>query len=112
MKRIMFFTAVTLLLGVCTNSFAQNKTSGMAKDIVPEEYYSQLMREGKIVVTHEDQNPNLDLIPKSQYASKIRSNLVKKQPKHFYYTYEALYYVPQTITVQRASEIPVPFLRW
>ena len=105
MKRIMFFTAATLLLGVCTNSFAQNKTSGMAKDIVPEEYYSQLMREGKIVVTHEDQNPNLDLIPKSQYASKIRSNLVKKQPKHFYYTYEALYYVPQTITVQRASEI-------
>lgn len=105
MKKILFYTAATLLLGVCTNSFAQNKTSGMAKDIVPEEYYSQLKKDGKIVVTHEDQNPNLDLIPKSQYASKIRSNLVNKQAKHFYYTYEALYYVPQTITVQKASEI-------
>ena len=105
MKRIMFFTAATLLLGVCTNSFAQNKTSVMAKDIVPEEYYLQLKKDGKIVVTHEDQFPKLELIPESQYASKIRSNLVNKQAKHFYYTYEALYYVPQTITVQKASEI-------
>ena len=105
MKRIIFFTAATLLFGVCTNSFAQNKTSGMSKDIVPEEYYSQLMRDGKIVITHENQVPDLKLIPKSQYVSNIRSNLIKKQPKHFYYTYEALYYVPQKITVQKASEI-------
>lgn len=105
MKRIIFFTAATLLLGVCTNAFGQNKTSGTAKDIVPEVYYSQLIKDGKIVITHEDGKGNLKLIPKSQYAGKIRSNLVKKQPKHFYYTYEALYYIPQRMTVQKASEI-------
>lgn len=105
MKRIVFFTAATLLLGVCTNAFGQNKTSGTAKDIVPEVYYSQLIKDGKIVITHEDGKGNLKLIPKSQYAGKIRSNLVKKQPKHFYYTYEALYYIPQRMTVQKASEI-------
>lgn len=105
MKRILFFTVATLLLGVCTNAFGQNKTSGTAKDIVPEVYYSQLIKDGKIVITHEDGKGNLKLIPKSQYAGKIRSNLVKKQPKHFYYTYEALYYIPQRMTVQKASEI-------
>lgn len=105
MKRIVFFTVATLLLGLCTNAFGQNKTSGTAKDIVPEVYYSQLIKDGKIVITHEDGKGNLKLIPKSQYAGKIRSNLVKKQPKHFYYTYEALYYIPQRMTVQKASEI-------
>ena len=83
----------------------QSKTSGNVKDIVGDRFYSQLIRDGKIVITHEDQFVNLELIPKSQYASKLKSNLIQKQPKHFYYTYEALYYLPKTITVQRASEI-------
>ena len=85
--------------------FGQTKTSGKVKDIVGDRFYSQLIRDGKIVITHEDQFVNLELIPKSQYASKLKSNLIQKQPKHFYYTYEALYYLPKTITVQRASEI-------
>ncbi|MCR4743573.1 MAG: hypothetical protein K5866_11975 [Treponema sp.] len=105
MKRIVFFTTAMLLLGVDTSLFAQNKTSGTAKDIVGEKYYSQLIKEGKIVLTHEEQVVNLELIPKSQYAVKLKSNLIKKQPKHFYYTYEALYYLPKTITIQKASEI-------
>jgi len=98
------FLITFLLLGVCTNMFAQN-TSGKVADIVDSKYLATLKRDGKIVVTHEDQVVNLKLMPKTAYAAKIKNNLIKKQPKHFYYTYEALYYVPQTITVQRASEI-------
>ena len=85
--------------------FAQNKTSGKVADIVNSKYLSQLKKEGKIVITHEDQVVNLELMPKTDYAANIKNNLINKQPKHFYYTYEALYYVPETITVQKASEI-------
>ena len=92
-------------LGVCTGMFAQNKTSGKVNDIVDAKYVAALKRDGKIVVTHEDQVVNLQLMPKTAYAANIKNNLIKKQPKHFYYTYEALYYLPKTITVQRASEI-------
>ena len=99
------FLITFLFLGVCTSMFAQNKTSGKVKDIVDSKYLSQLTKEGKIVITHEDQVVNLELMPKTAYASNITKNLIKKQPKHFYYTYEALYYIPETITVQKASEI-------
>ena len=99
------FLITTLILGVCTNMFAQNKTSGKVADIVNSKYLSQLKKEGKIVITHEDQVVNLELMPKTDYAANIKNNLINKQPKHFYYTYEALYYVPETITVQKASEI-------
>ena len=105
MKKKIFFITASLFLGVCTSMFAQNKTSGKVKDIVDSKYLSQLTKEGKIVVTHEDQVVNLELMPKTAYASNIKNNLIKKQPKHFYYTYEALYYIPETITVQKASEI-------
>ncbi|MBO4533944.1 MAG: hypothetical protein IKX70_07355 [Treponema sp.] len=105
MRRKFILISTILLLGVCINMFGQTKTSGKVKDIVGDRFYSQLIRDGKIVITHEDQFVNLELIPKSQYASKLKSNLIQKQPKHFYYTYEALYYLPKTITVQRASEI-------
>ncbi len=85
--------------------FAQNKTSGNVKDIVNEKYYSELIRSGKVVITSEEGKNQLELIPKTQYASKIKSNLVEKKAKHYYYTYEALYFIPNTITVQKASEI-------
>lgn len=84
--------------------FAQN-TSGKVADIVDSKYLATLKQDGKIVVTHEDQVVNLKLMPKTTYEANIKNNLIKKQPKHFYYTYEALYYLPKTITVQRASEI-------
>ena len=105
MKKTTLFITSFFLLGVCTNMFAQNKTSGKVSDIVDAQYCSQLIKDGKIVITHEDQVVNLKLMPKSEYASNIKANLIKKQPKHFYYTYEALYYLPETITVQKASEI-------
>ena len=98
------FLITFLLLGVCTNMFAQN-TSGKVADIVDSKYLATLKQDGKIVVTHEDQVVNLKLMPKTTYEANIKNNLIKKQPKHFYYTYEALYYLPKTITVQRASEI-------
>jgi hypothetical protein len=85
--------------------FDQNKTSGNVKDIVNEKYYSELIRSGKVVITSEEGKNQLELIPKTQYASKIKSNLVEKKAKHYYYTYEALYFIPNTITVQKASEI-------
>lgn len=105
MKKTTLFITSFFLLGVCTGMFAQNKTSGKVSDIVDAQYCSQLIKDGKIVVTHEDQVVNLKLMPKSDYAANIKVNLIKKQPKHFYYTYEALYYLPKRITVQKASEI-------
>ncbi len=105
MKRRFFLISTILILGVCTNMFAQNKTSGNVKDIVNEKYYSELIRSGKVVITSEEGKNQLELIPKTQYASKIKSNLVEKKAKHYYYTYEALYFIPNTITVQKASEI-------
>ena len=105
MRRKTLFISILLVLGVCINLFGQHKTSGKVKDIVGEKYYSQLVKDGKIVVTHEDQVVKLELMPKTAYGSNIKNNLIKKQPKHFYYTYEALYYLPRTITVQKASEI-------
>ena len=72
MKKKIFFITAGLFLGVCTNMFAQNKTSGKVKDIVDSKYLSQLTKEGKIVVTHEDQVVNLELLPKTAYASNIK----------------------------------------
>ena len=103
-KRSLLITAA-IFLGVCTNMSAQTNTKSKVKDIVDSKYLSQLTKEGKIVVTHEDQVVNLELLPKSSYTANIKANLINKQPKHFYYTYEALYYLPKTITVQKASEI-------
>ena len=105
MRNKIFIASILLILGVCTNVFAQNKTSGKVADIVDSKYLAQLKKDGKIVVTHEDQVVTLELMPKTAYSANIKNNLIKKQPKHFYYTYEALYYLPKTITVQRASEI-------
>ena len=105
MKRSVFLFTTTLLLGVCSNLYSQNKASSSVKDTVGDKYYSQLIKDGKIVVTHEDGKGNLKLIPQSIYAGTIKSNLIEKKPKHFYYTYEALYYLPKTISVQKSSEI-------
>ena len=105
MKKRTLLITTALFLGVCTSMFAQNKTSGKVKDIVDSKYLSQLTKEGKVVITHEDQVVELELMPKTAYAANIKNNLINKQPKHFYYTYEALYYLPKTITVQKASEI-------
>ena len=105
MRRKIFLISTFLLLGVCTGMYAQKKTSGKVEDIVDPQYLTQLKTEGKIVITHEDQVVNLKLLPKSAYQSTIKNNLIKKQPKHFYYTYEAIYYSPTPITVQKASEI-------
>lgn len=105
MKRSIFLFTTTLLLGVCSNVYSQNKASSSVKDTVGDKYYSQLIKDGKIVVTHEDGKGNLKLMPQTQYANNIKSNLIEKKPKHFYYTYEALYYLPKTASIQKSSEI-------
>ena len=105
MRRKFFILSTIFMLGICTGLTAQNLTSGKVEDIVDSKYLNTLINQGKIVVTHEDQVVNLELMPKTAYASTIKNNLIKKKAKHFYYTYEALYYLPKTITVQRASEI-------
>ena len=58
--------------------FAQNKTSGKVSDIVDSKYVNTLKRDGKIVVTHEDQVVNLKLMPKTAYASNIKNNLITR----------------------------------
>ena len=74
MKKTVFLMTF-LLLGVCTGMFAQNKTSGKVSDIVDAKYVDALKRDGKIVVTHEDQVVNLKLMPKTAYASRASSRL-------------------------------------
>lgn len=105
MKRIAFFTAATLFLGVCTNLFGQNNIAATAKDIVGEKNYNQLVKTGKILSTSYEKNPTLSLLPKSQNAQFIKNNLIKKQDKTFYYTYESLYFIPKSLTVQKAGEL-------
>lgn len=105
MKSKIFFLSTVILLGVCTNMFGQNKTLKSAKEIVGEKYYDKLVKKGNIYFTHEDGKGSLDLMPVSEYADAIKKNLVEKQKNHFYFTYETLYFIPQNISVQKASEI-------
>ena len=105
MKKIVFFTAATLLFGVCTNLFGQNNISTNAKDIVGEKNYNQLVKEGKIVSTSFDEKPQLKLLPLSEKSNLIKNKLIKKEQKNFFYTYETLYFIPKQITVQKAGEL-------
>ena len=105
MKKKLFFITAALLLGVCTNMFGQNSTSRKAKDIINPKYYSKLIKDGTLVATSFEGNGNLELIPQTENASTIRKNLITKQKKDFYFTYEGLYYIPKEITVQKASEL-------
>lgn len=102
MKKIFIMAAVLCICGSILTAQQMNKS---AKELIGEKNYAELLKNGKIIVSREDGSSNLQLLPQSQYASKIKSNLVKKQDKHFYYTYEVLYFLPKQITVQRASEI-------
>ena len=85
--------------------FGQNNKSKTVKEVVGEKYYEKLLKKGNLIFTHEDGSGKLNLLPESQYAEQIKNNLVEKQDKHFYFTYEALYFIKKDITVQRASEI-------
>ena len=67
--------------------------------------YAQLVKNGKILSTSFDEKPQLSLLPQSENAAFIKNNLIKKEPKNFYYTYETLYFIPKTITVQKAGEL-------
>lgn len=102
MKKLLIMAAVLCVCGSVLTAQQMNKS---AKEIVGEKNYTRLLNEGKIVVSREDGSSNLELLPQSEYASKIKSNLVKKQDKHFYYTYEVVYFLQKQITVQKASEI-------
>ena len=102
MKKKTLFIAAGIFLGVCTNFFGQNQT---VKAVVGDKFYTQLKREGTIVQTSMDGLGNLGLMPKTAYESTIKNNLIPKQKKDFYFTYEGLYYIPKTITVQKASEL-------
>lgn len=76
------------------NLFAQNKEISV-KQLVNQKYYDELIKNGKIVITHDESSSNLELIPQSVYSSDIKGNLVEKQKKNFPFTYEALYYLPK-----------------
>ena len=47
----------------------------------------------------------LQLIPQTEYSSEIKQNLVPKKNKDFYFTYEAIYHIPQSVSVQEASKL-------
>lgn len=105
MKTTKLLISSLFLLGVCTNVFSQNSISPKVKDLVPGKYYSQLIKEGKVIQTSMEGTGSLALIPQTEYAFAIKENLVTKQKKDFYFTYEGLYYIPNNITVEKASEL-------
>ncbi len=100
-KRICFMTAVLLVSG--TALFGQ--TSVKTVNQVAGANYDSLVKKGKLVATSFEGDGKLSLLPQTRYAAEIKQNLVQKQNKDFYFTYEALYYIPKKITVQKASEL-------
>ena len=91
-KFLVCFCAIICFSIFENKIFAQSQ---IIKNLVNEKYYNQLITEKKVIITHEQENEKLELIPKSEYTSKIENNLIEKQKKEFPFTYEALFYFPK-----------------
>ena len=99
--RKLFLIMAALLCGGLACAETELKS---AEQLVGKNY-AQLVKNGKILSTSFDEKPQLSLLPQSENAAFIKNNLIKKEPKNFYYTYETLYFIPKTITVQKAGEL-------
>ena len=105
LKKNLILTAAFLACGTLLSAQTQsNKELKSAEQIVGKNY-AKLVKDGKIISTSFEKNPQLNLIPQSENSTFVKNNLIKKQDKNFYYTYETLYFIPNTITVQKAGEL-------
>ena len=102
LKKAFMITAALLTCGTILSAQTTEKS---VREIIDKKYCDKLLEKGNLIFTHEDGSGNLTLLPESEYADTIKNNLVEKQDKHFYFTYETLYFIPNKITVQRSSEI-------
>lgn len=100
LKKICLITAALFIGGL-----ASANTELKSIEQIVEKNSTRLMKDGKIIATSFEETPVLSLIPQSQNNSVIKSSLIKKEKKNFYFTYEALYFIPKTITVQKAGEL-------
>lgn len=80
------------LLMICAASslFAQNEK---VKKIVPAAYYDQLIKTGRVELIHKEGEDKYQLLPESEYNSKILENRVQKGAKKYPFVFEGLYYV-------------------
>ena len=92
----ILFAATTFLMAQTTKKSVQDIAGTRSE---------KLIKDGKIISNSFSGDGKLQLIPQTQYTSAIKQNLVPKKNKDFYYTYETLYYIPQEVTVQEASEL-------
>lgn len=103
LKSLGIFAAM-VIAGSSTVLSAQTATKKASQ--ITGKYYSELLKNEKIITTSSEKNTQLKMIPVSEYASQIKSDLVKKGEKSFSFTYESLYFITgKTITVQKASEL-------
>ena len=101
----IFVVTAALLIGCGVGMSAQEKSVSL-KQLVNQKYYDKLIRNGQVTNTIlNESTPKLELLPKTQYEQTIKSNLVQKDEKDFWYTYECLYFAPKPLSVQKASEI-------
>lgn len=67
--------------------------SQKVKDLVPAEFYEELISTGKVFEYRDDGSMNLKLLPETEYSQKVRNGMVEKSSKNYPFTYEGLYFV-------------------
>ncbi|MCQ2592298.1 MAG: hypothetical protein MJ188_05895 [Treponema sp.] len=85
----IFLTSILGFGILCSQSiFAQNAN---IKSLVPASLYDELVSKGQIVSIRDNGVNSLELMPDSMYKEQLKSNLIKKEPKNYPFTYESIY---------------------
>lgn len=94
---LILFTGITMT----ANVFAADNSK--VKSIVSSKFYDELIKDGYVSRYRDNGSMELILLPESNYSSKIRNNMVKKEAKNYPYTYEGLYLLSKKELLAKGS---------
>lgn len=89
MKKAREFFISALLVCTAASVWANPQN---AKELVNEKYFDELVKNEVVTVMKDDASNSLELLPKSEYAEKLKGNIIKKADGNYPFTYESLYF--------------------
>lgn len=94
MKKNVLSKKIALIIFGAILSVSAFAQSAAIKNLIPAEYYDELMENGRVLIFKDEADANgFTLLPKSVYAEKIKDGLVEKLEKNYSFMCEGLYYL-------------------
>ena len=94
---------LALVAGVVFAGTGFAAENAKVKGAVSSKYYDELIKDEYVSRYRDNGSMELLLLPESTYATKIKGNMVQKDPKNYPYTFEGLYLLNKNELLSKGS---------